>query len=448
MTNQDNVKMPSGIPFIIGNEMAERFSYYGMKTILTVFMTTYLLNSAGEKAPMGEEESKVWFHTFAMGVYFFPIIGAFISDVFWGKYKTILLLSIVYCLGHLALSLDDTRLGLSIGLTLIAIGSGGIKPCVSANLGDQFDETNKTLISKVFNYFYLAINFGSLISTILIPILLNKLGPAIAFGIPGVLMFIATFIFWLGRKEYIVQEPVGLKAYKEQVFTKEGLKAISSLLLIYLCMAFFWSLYEQTGSSWVIQANHALFDKHVDLSMGFAFLSFLKFELLPAQLQAINPVLVLTFVPVFTLWIYPLLDKNFKLTPLRKISIGMFVTAISFAIVTWVQYGLDHGHTMSVAWHVLAYIVLTIAEVMVYGTGLEFSYTQAPKAMKSMIMGFFLLSISLGNFIAAFVNAMISDEHGASILTGVQYYAFFTGLMVFVSVLFIGVAVIYKEREY
>jgi proton-dependent oligopeptide transporter, POT family len=203
MTSVENAnKMPSGIPDIIGNEMAERFSYYGMKAILTVFMTEYLLDNMGNKAPMGEEESKVWFHLFGMGVYFFPIIGALISDVFWGKYKTIISLSVVYCLGHLALSLDDTRFGLAIGLTLIAIGSGGIKPCVSANVGDQFSAFNNHLIEKVFNYFYMAINIGALVSTLAIPLILKHYGASFAFGLPGLLMLLATIIFWLGRNKY------------------------------------------------------------------------------------------------------------------------------------------------------------------------------------------------------------------------------------------------------
>src|SRR5690606_3091870 len=100
-------------------------------------------------------------HLFNTGVYFFPVIGSIIADAFWGKYKTIVLLSLVYCLGHLALALDETRLGLAVGLSLIAIGSGGIKPCVSAHVGDQFGPRNKDLIPKVFGWFYIAINLGA-----------------------------------------------------------------------------------------------------------------------------------------------------------------------------------------------------------------------------------------------------------------------------------------------
>src|SRR5262245_16578936 len=133
-----STRMPPGVPYIVGNEAAERFSFYGMRSILTVFMTKYLLDRSGHLAVMTGEQAKVNFHIFVWAVYFLPFLGALLSDAVWGKYRTIIILSIVYCLGHLTLALDSTRLGLVIGLGLIAIGSGGIKPCVSANVGDQF----------------------------------------------------------------------------------------------------------------------------------------------------------------------------------------------------------------------------------------------------------------------------------------------------------------------
>ena len=137
--------MPKGIPYIIGNELAERFSFYGMKCILMVFMTKHLMNSSGESAAMDPNEATYWYHMFTSAVYYTPIFGAILSDAFFGKYRTILTLSIVYCLGHFALALDETRVGLMVGLTLISIGAGGIKPCVSAHVGDQFGKTNSYL---------------------------------------------------------------------------------------------------------------------------------------------------------------------------------------------------------------------------------------------------------------------------------------------------------------
>src|SRR2546422_10964968 len=119
------------------------------------------------------------------------------------KSRHILFLYIVYCFGPHAFALGHTRLRLTLGLGLIALGAGGIKPCVSANVGDQFGASNQHLLTRVFSWFYFSINFGSAFSTILIPELLQRCGPALAFGTPGIFMFIATVVFWLGRKRFV-----------------------------------------------------------------------------------------------------------------------------------------------------------------------------------------------------------------------------------------------------
>ena len=188
----DTDQLPQGIPYIIGNEAAERFSFYGMKAILVVFMTKYLLDSSGNKALMGDEQAKGYYHMFTSAVYFTPILGALIADALWGKYRTILVLSVVYCAGHLTLALDESRLGLALGLGLIALGSGGIKPCVSAHVGDQFGRSNQTLLEKIFGWFYFSINLGAFASTLLTPWLLQNYGSHVAFGVPGILMALAT----------------------------------------------------------------------------------------------------------------------------------------------------------------------------------------------------------------------------------------------------------------
>src|SRR5258708_14427307 len=144
-----------------------------MRASLGVFMTSYVMDCDGQRAVMGEDEATGWFHQVVSAVYWMPVFGALLSDGILGKYRTIFFISIVYCLGHLALALNDTRLGLFLGLSLIAIGAGGIKPCVSANVGDQFGRGNQHLMSKVFGWFYLSINLGSIFSTWLCPLLLN-----------------------------------------------------------------------------------------------------------------------------------------------------------------------------------------------------------------------------------------------------------------------------------
>ena len=427
-------EMPKGIPYIIGNELAERFSFYGMKCILIIFMTKYLMDNTGAVSPMGKEEATYWYHMFTSAVYLTPLFGAIIADAFWGKYKTILSLSIIYCLGHLALALDETRLGLTLGLTLISIGAGGIKPCVSAHVGDQFGKSNVHLLEKVFSWFYLSINLGAFISTMLTPILLEKYGPSIAFGLPGALMFIATYLFWLGRKVFI-HIPAGGIGFVKETLSGDGLRAIARLFIIYLFVAIFWALFDQTGSTWVLQAEN--------LNRNW-----LGIEWLPSQIQAINPIMILIFAPTFSYIIYPFFNRFFELTPLRKINIGLFLAVPSFVIVGLVQSWLDAGSIPNISWQIFAYATLTAAEVLVSITCLEFSYTQAPNAMKSLIMGFFMLSVSLGNIFTAAVNAFIQNPDGTSKLEGASYFYFFAGIMFVTAILFLLVLKYYKPKTY
>src|SRR5256714_9946296 len=172
---------PPGVPYIIGNEAAERFSYYGMNSIIVICWTTFLRNKAGDLDLMRPEQADAWYHTFVSALYFLPLVGAILADALFGKFWVVFWLSIVYCAGHATLALIGTSVAHTIspvalsgiGLFLIALGAGGIKPCVSTNVGDQFGETNKHLLPKLFNWFYFSINAGSALSTLLIPWLLE-----------------------------------------------------------------------------------------------------------------------------------------------------------------------------------------------------------------------------------------------------------------------------------
>lgn len=432
----DITGMPPGIPNIVGNEGAERFSFYGMKGILTVFMTTYLVNRLGQPDVMTEEQAKSWFHLFTSAVYGLSFLGAIISDGFLGKYRTIMYLSIVYCFGHLALALDDTRLGLAVGLTLIALGSGGIKPCVSAHVGDQFGARNENLRERVFSWFYLAINLGALISMLLTPWLLaNKnYGPSWAFGVPGIAMALATLVFWMGRHRF-AHIPAGGKQFLKEMFSSEGLKAIGKLVPVYAFVAIFWALYDQTGSAWVLQAQK------MDLN-------FLGHTWLPSQVQAVNPLLILILAPAFAYAVYPVMGRLFGLTPLRKLGIGFVLCILSFVITAWVEARITAGETPNIGWQILGYVVITAAEVLVSITCLDFSYSQAPKKMKSLVMALFLFSVSLGNLVTSGVNVFIQNADGTTKLVGAEYYVFFAVLMAVATLIWIPVAKWYPEKTY
>src|SRR5690554_1061336 len=202
-------RMPGQIKYIIGNEACERFSFYGMRNILVPFLISSVLLQYLPEGSEREAMAKEVFHSFVIGVYFFPLLGGWLADRFFGKYQTVFWMSILYCIGHACLAIfEDNRAGFYTGLFLIALGSGGIKPLVVSFVGDQFDQTNKHLAKIVFDAFYWSINIGSFFASLLMPVFLRHYGPSVAFGIPGVLMFIATVIFWAGRRKYVHVPPV------------------------------------------------------------------------------------------------------------------------------------------------------------------------------------------------------------------------------------------------
>src|SRR3954465_5041223 len=333
--------MPPGVPYIVGNEAAERFSYYGMNSILVIFMTKYLTDQMGHLSVMSPENADAWYHTFVSALYFLPIFGAVLADAVFGKFWVVFWISIVYCAGHAVLAMMGTAVAhvieprylLAVGLVLIAIGAGGIKPCVSTNVGDQFGESNKHLLTRVFNWFYFSINAGSAFSTLLIPWLLepgsiwdwlrNLLpasvadflvsprlhSPDVAFGLPGIFMAIATVVFWMGRKKFVHIPPVGLRTYGREIFNKETGKIILNVLMPVPFIAIFWALWQQNFSSWIVQAESM--DRHL---FGIEWLS--------SQIQTVNPLFILIMLPIFAYWVYPLVEKVVPLTPLRKMGAG------------------------------------------------------------------------------------------------------------------------------
>ncbi len=459
-------RMPRQIPFIIANEGCERFSFYGMRNILVAFLATSVMMAHLPEARR-EPEAKAVLHTFMMGVYFFPLIGGWLADRFFGKYRTTFWLSLVYVGGHALLAVSETsKSGFYGGLLLIAIGSGGIKPLVASFVGDQFDQTNKHLARVVFDAFYWMINVGSFFASVFMPRLLRDAGPSWAFGIPGVLMLVATVVLWSGRKRYVMVPPspadphsflrvvwtalttpaagrfnlgllvavvavagalplavaaIGSLALGDQTWliafqpvvkaclalvlvlagvcggaalqldrararhpavAVDGVRAVLRVLIVFALVTPFWSLFDQKASTWVIQAG------------GMAKPSWFE----PAQMQALNPTLVLLLIPFNNLVVYPALARRGIVpTTLGKMTLGMALAGVAYVIVGAMQVAMDEGAHLSITWQILPYVFLTAGEVLVSATGLEFAYSQAPLAMKGVIMAFWSLAVTVGN---------------------------------------------------
>lgn len=466
--------IPKAIPYIIGNEAAERFSFYGIRSIMSTFLVAQFFNPLNNPMMQGVAEARAneLAHLFATLAYFMPLVGGIMADWFFGKYKVILYVSILYAIGNLTVALSTHNITMFItGLIVIAVAAGGIKSCVSANVGDQFDKSNEHLMSKMYGWFYFTIQAGGMLASIFIPVVYNKYGPEWAFGIPGVLMCLATFVFWFGRKKYVRVPPSGVKkenyvnitAYAirqvfyniKQVFYRrngvrvweavagkysakaiDGARAVNRILMIFAFTPIYWALWDQNLSEWVLQADKM--DR-----------SFFGFELLAGQVQTFNQVFLIALIPVFTYFVYPFLEKiGLNPTPLRKIGAGLFLTGVTFIIIALVQQNLDNGGKPTIWWQVLAYLVLAASEVLVSITCLEYAYTHSPKSMKSTMSALYLLGISIGNYFDSLVNKSIANNGFFAQYTGAKYYWLFIGILTAFFILYLFVAKRLPEKSY
>uniref|UniRef100_A0AAX7VHT4 Solute carrier family 15 member 1 n=1 Tax=Astatotilapia calliptera TaxID=8154 RepID=A0AAX7VHT4_ASTCA len=577
---------PLSIFFIVVNEFCERFSYYGMRAVLVLYFKYFL--------KWDEDFATTIYHTFVALCYLTPILGAIVADSWLGKFKTIVYLSIVYTVGQVVMAIsaiqditdtnkdgtpDNMTLHVALsmlGLFLIALGTGGIKPCVAAFGGDQFEDHQEKQRSTFFSIFYLSINAGSLISTLITPILraqtcgihIQQECYPLAFGVPAALMVVALIVFIVGSPMYIRNPPQGniiVKVCKcigfavknrfrhrssqypkrdhwmdwaEEKYDKlliAQVKMALKVLFLYIPLPMFWALFDQQGSRWTFQAT----------TMNGNFATSLSSH------QTVNPILILILVPVMDTLIYPLIAKCFNFTPLRRITVGMFLAALAFVAAALLQIQIDKTlpdfpsstesqvkfinmvnrdlqiqadnktislkgfgfddmtskpekgenairvlngfgsdlnvtvrdkvfnftilihmklgfgssytliipstftfgemnikavmdmkpNSVHMAWQIIQYFLMTTGEVVFSVTGLEFSYSQAPSNMKSVLQAGWLLTVAVGNIIVLIVAeaATLNDQWAEYIL--------FASLLVLVCIIFAIMAYFYTYTD-
>lgn len=372
-SKEEKIPYPKAVFFIVGNELCERFSYYGMKAILTLYLKYQLLFS--------EDTSTVIYHVWSMLCYFTPLLGAIIADTFLGRFRTIFYISIIYVFGNAVLSVAavpifpslGSKIAVSmVGLFLIALGTGGIKPCVSAFGGDQFVlPQQERLLTQFFSIFYFSINTGSLISTYCTPLLRDNVQCfgddcySLAFGVPAILMVCSLFLFLFGSNLYIKKPPGGnvlievgsivshaLKRkrktktvrkhwldHADDKFSKDlirDVKILLKVLFLYIPLPVFWALFDQQGSRWTFQATR------MDGEIG-------SFTIKPDQMQVVNPVFILTMIPVFDSIVYPLLAKcNILKRPLPRMFTGGLLAGCAFVISGCIELKLETTYPVPV----------------------------------------------------------------------------------------------------
>ncbi|XP_055337152.1 solute carrier family 15 member 2-like [Paramacrobiotus metropolitanus] len=364
---QKTPKYPWYIIFILGNELCERFAFYGMKAVLTLYFLQAFMWS--------ESTSTLVYHVFLVLSYFTPVFGAMLADGYIGKFATIFLLSLVYVGGLVLMTLASIPpiglhpiAGFVSGLLLVAVGTGGIKPCVVTYGGDQFVTGQERYREQFFSVFYFCINAGSLVSTFVTPILRSDVScfdqegcyPA-AFGLPAGLLAVAVVLFVVGRPFYrnipptgnIVgkvlaciwhalankfrkNKPRGVKHWLDYASDKydaafiSDVKKVMPVLKMFLPLPIFWTLFDQKGSRWTLQANKM--DGRITDSFYWK----------PDQVQIFNPVLILILVPIFETIIFPLIERcGFKFRLLARMVTGMLLAGGAFVIAGFLQIELD-----------------------------------------------------------------------------------------------------------
>jgi proton-dependent oligopeptide transporter, POT family len=432
------MKLPRGVLFILTSEFAERLSFFGMRSILSLFLVTQFFNPHGIAGLTVEAEAKsnAYTHAFSTLVYFMPLLGAVLADWFLGKYRVILLGSIIYTFGHLFLSLFNHSLsGFVVGLLTIGFAAGCIKSCVPAYIGDQFDHGNSKLMSRGYGWYYFFVNAGATLSILLIPVILQNYGAAWAFGVPGIAMAIAVVTFYSGNRFYVKAPAAGIR---KDNFRGVRLKAFWRVMAVFAFIPIFWGMNDMSQSEWVLQAAK------LDLDLGVFGIG-----LLPAQVQSANTIFVLILIPVFNYGIYPLVEKaGIRVTPLRKIGTGLFCTALSFVVIALLEGRVQAGFHPTVWWQILACLLLSGSEVMVAITCLEYAYTQSPPAMKSTMTSLFFFTYSIGTAFTTYVNVSIASHGFFQRFTGAAYFWLFVGIMLGFTVLFALVSPYIKEKSY
>ncbi|KAJ3144742.1 hypothetical protein HDU89_007786 [Geranomyces variabilis] len=433
-------KLPTAIWFIIPNEFGERFCYYGINPILKKFLNEMLGYS---KAKTNSIQ-----HTWKSVSYFTPLLGAAVSDSFLDKFKTIVSLSFVYLAGLIMLSItakpgsdnaDGTRGLIAPGaplaaLFLISLGTGGIKPCVSSHGGDQFLAVQSFNINKFYNYFYMSINLGSLISGFVTPHVRerNCFGHdgdcfAWAFGICAAAFGSALALFIVGKKWYRVVPPSGQffpwilakaaftfvfrgRARAEEVHSHAVVLELVDLVKVFYVISpviVFWLGFDQGNTTWQ-DTSDQMDDKH-----------WLSSEITNA---VVNPFWIVTLAPIFANWLYPAIEKRVQFGLLRRMVLGMFFAAFSFVLMALIQkkitdncideVSLDANgkeqtacmdRSVNTAVMLVPYFFVTVAEVLVSISGLNLTYMEVGRRTKSSSAALWLLGTGVANAIGAVI---------------------------------------------
>lgn len=395
----DHNSHPKGFWFVFWGELAERASFYGMKALLVLYMV--------DKLGYSDANSSTVASLFTAACYILPIAGGYIADRWLGKFRTIIYFAIPYILGHIILGTFTAEIGFYTALALLAGGSGSIKPNISTLMGLIYQRAGKEhLLSQAFSWFYMAINIGAASTTTVLPFVRDRYGYSAAFMAPTILMVVALGIFYLGKKHYPVED---VRAQQKQTKTPEQRREERTVIVrlsgLFLLIVFFWSIFDQSYSTWTLFARDYMV---LDTVFG---------RIPPDAVQGLNPILIVIMTPLFA-WIWSRTDRDDKrLSSPNKMLIGFFLVTLCMGLMAVAGY-IAVDAKVSILWQLGAYILITAAELCISVIGLQLAFEEAPDHMKSLITGVWLFTVFLGDTLAGWFSRIYTETSPGNYFSG------------------------------
>ncbi len=405
------LRQPVGLALLFVVEMWERFSYYGMRALLIL----YLVDQAGVFHWSQQSASRLYGWYTGL-VWFTPIVGGYLADRFLGTHKSLVVGATIIALGHFALALE-TQTFFFLGLVLIVIGTGFFKANVSTMVGQLYKEDDPRRDAG-FTFFYMGINLGAFIGPLICGYLAAdpRFGWNYAFGTAGIGMVLGLIVYLVFRRRYLGdiglvpagQIRVGDTIAAKRPLTSEERDRVLAILIVVFFSTFFWLASEQAGSS----LNLFALERTDRAVAGFVGQFLPNYEIPTAWFQSAVPFFVITLSPLFGL-LWERLGERQPSTP-TKMAYGLLLLSLGYIIITVGAHLSDSGSLVSPFFLIGCYFFITCGEICLYPVGLSFVTKVAPLKYASALMGIFFLSLFaaslLGGYVAGAVKAVERGE--------------------------------------
>ncbi|MBM3287042.1 MAG: peptide MFS transporter [Candidatus Eisenbacteria bacterium] len=398
---------PPGLFILFFTEMWERFSFYGMRSLLVLYMVDHLFlrpdvgqNVLGFAAIKGALESifgplaiqplsSQIYGLYTAFVYLTPFFGGMLADRVLGQRKTVILGAILMAIGHFLMAIETAFF---VALMFLILGNGAFKPNISTQVGGLYPAGDPRR-DRAFTIFYMGINLGAFFSPLICGTLGQRLGWHYGFGAAGVGMILGLCLYLWGQKHLAadnVMKTRGKKAEKTRL-TRDEWKGIGALALLCALNIVFWGVYEQQGNTMQLWA-----DRNTNWNL-------LGFQIPSTWYQSFNPLMIFIFAPLLNVvWAWQSRRKK-EPTSVIKMAIGCFLLGASYVIMILAAQGVAPDQRRNVMWLVGTTFVLTIGELYLSPIGLSLVTKVAPARMVSMMMGVWFLSSFFGNYLSGFL---------------------------------------------